>query len=117
MLLCWLTELQTVKEVQAFGRKSFGHVADVSKASEVEGLIAASVETLGPLNVVTANAGIAQVKALLDLTEEDLRRMFDVNVFGVFNCYTAGARQFIKQGGGGKLIGCSRSVLPVTDYP
>lgn len=26
-----------------------------------------------------ANAGIAQVKALLDLTEQDLKRMFEVN--------------------------------------
>jgi NAD(P)-dependent dehydrogenase (short-subunit alcohol dehydrogenase family) len=28
---------------------------------------------------MVANAGIAQVKALLDLTEEDFRRMFEVN--------------------------------------
>lgn len=55
-----------------------------------------------------ANAGIAQVKALLDLTEGDVRRMFEINVFGVFNCYSAGAKQMIEQGGGGKLIGCAR---------
>ena len=52
-----------------------------SKLSEVEGLIEASVQNLGPLNVMIANAGIAQVKALLDLTEDDVRRMFEVNVF------------------------------------
>jgi NAD(P)-dependent dehydrogenase (short-subunit alcohol dehydrogenase family) len=60
-----------------------------------------------------ANAGIAQVKALLDLSEDDVRRMFEVNVFGVFNCYSAGAKQMIKQGSGGKLIGCARFVLPL----
>lgn len=59
-----------------------------------------------------ANAGIAQVKALLDLSEDDVRRMFEVNVFGVFNCYSAAAKQMIKQGGGGKLIGCARFVPP-----
>jgi len=74
-------------------------------------LIEASVKHLGPLNVMIANAGIAQVKALLDLTEDDVRRMFEVNVFGVFNCYSAGAKQMIKQGTGGKLIGCARYVL------
>jgi len=100
-----------VKEIEALGRKSLGYAADVSKLSEMEGLVSASVEALGPLHVMTANAGIAQVKALIDLSEADLRRMFDVNVFGVFNCYTAGAKQFIKQGEGGKLIGCSRSDL------
>jgi NAD(P)-dependent dehydrogenase (short-subunit alcohol dehydrogenase family) len=102
--------LQTVKEIQALGRQSYGHAADVSKLSEVEGLIEASVKHLGPLNVMIANAGIAQVKALLDLTEDDVRRMFEVNVFGVFNCYSAAAKQMIKQGTGGKLVGCARYV-------
>jgi NAD(P)-dependent dehydrogenase (short-subunit alcohol dehydrogenase family) len=55
-----------------------------------------------------ANAGIAQVKGLLELTEQDLRNMFEVNVYGVFNCYSTAAKQLIKQGTGGKLIGAAR---------
>lgn len=47
---------------------------------------------------MVANAGIAQVKALLDLTEEDVERMFRINVFGVHNCYSVAAKQMIKQG-------------------
>jgi len=108
--------LQVVQEIQALGRSSYGHVADVSKLSEVETLIEESVKNLGPLNVMVANAGIAQVKALLDLTEDDVRRMFEVNVFGVFNCHSAAAKQMIKQGGGGKLIGCSRYVGHLLDH-
>jgi NAD(P)-dependent dehydrogenase (short-subunit alcohol dehydrogenase family) len=100
--------LQVVKEIQALGRQSYGHVADVSKLSEVEGLIEASVKNLGNLDVMIANAGIAQVKALLDLTEDDVRRMFEVNVFGLFNSYSAAAKQMIKQGTPGKIIGCAR---------
>lgn len=42
-------------------------------------MVKASVSELGPLNTMIANAGIAQVKALLDLTEQDLKRMFEVN--------------------------------------
>ena len=42
-------------------------------------MVKASVQELGPLNTMVANAGIAQVKPLLDLTEEDVRRMFEVN--------------------------------------
>ena len=97
-----------MKEIQALGRSSYGHVADVSKLSEVEELIAASVKHLGNLNVMVANAGIAQVKQILDCTENDIRRMFEVNVFGIFNCYSAAAKQMIKQGGGGKIIGAAR---------
>ena len=100
-----------MKEIRALGRSACSHAGDVSKLSEVEALINTSVKNLGPLDVMTANAGIAQVKPLLDLTEEDVRRMFEVNVFGVFNCYSAGAKQMIRQGAGGKLIGCARCVF------
>lgn len=78
----------------------------------MEGLIAAAVDALGPLNVMIANAGIAQVKSLLDLTEDDVKRMFEINVYGIFNCYSAAAKQMIKQGTPGKLIGCARFVSP-----
>lgn len=47
--------------------------------------------------------------------------MFQINVFGVHNCYTAAARQFIKQGkraSGGvyKLIGCA-SIVAFKPFP
>ena len=58
-----------------------------------------------------ANAGIAQVKPLLDLTEDDVRRVFEVNVFGLFNSYSVAAKQMIKQGSPGKIIGCARFVF------
>lgn len=99
-----------VKEIQGLGRKATGSVADVSNMSEVQSMVDHSVSELGNLDTMVANAGIAQVKALLDLTEQDLRRMFEVNVFGVYNCYTAAARQMIKQGGGGRLIGAASIV-------
>jgi NAD(P)-dependent dehydrogenase (short-subunit alcohol dehydrogenase family) len=47
---------------------------------------------------MVANAGIAQIKALLDLTEQDMERMFAINVFGLHNCYAVAAKQMIKQG-------------------
>ena len=89
---------EVAKEIEAKGRKSIAVVADVSKRSEVEALVQKSVDTLGPLNTMVANAGIAQVKPLLELTEEDFERMFQVNVFGVHNCYSVAAKQMIKQG-------------------
>lgn len=68
-----------VKEIQGLGRKAFAFTADVSNLQEVQNLVQASVAELGPINTMVANAGIAQVKALLDLTEQDLKRMFEVN--------------------------------------
>ena len=90
------------------GRNAVHYLADVSNLSEVEKMVETSVSQLGPLNTMVANAGIAQVKALLDLTEEDLKRMFEVNVYGVYNCYSSAAKQMVKQGSGGKILGAAR---------
>ncbi|KAI2481614.1 acetoin dehydrogenase [Pyrenophora tritici-repentis] len=98
---------EVVKEIQGLGRKAFAYTADVSKLSEVQAMVRASVSELGPLNTMVANAGIAQVKPLLDVTEEDLKRMFEINLYGVYHCYTTAAKQMISQGTGGKLIGAA----------
>ena len=71
-------------------------------------MVQKSVEVLGPLNIMVANAGIAQVKDVLDLSEEDVERMFNVNFFGIFNCYQVAAKQFIRQGTPGKILGAAR---------
>ncbi|KAM5349805.1 hypothetical protein ACJ41O_006310 [Fusarium nematophilum] len=107
---------ETVSEIQKLGRKAYGHVADISVPSEVQKLVEASVKELGPLSTMVANAGIAQVKSVLDVTEEDLRRVFDVNVFGVFHCYQVAAKQMIKQGSGGKILGAA-SIVAMKPFP
>lgn len=66
-------------EIKSMGRKAIAVTADISNMQEVQKLVETSVNELGPLNTMVANAGIAQVKALLDLTEQDLKRMFEVN--------------------------------------
>lgn len=79
--------------------------ADVTDADQVDKMIQDTVVALGPLTVMIANAGIAQVCASLELTSKDIYNMFNVNFTGVFNCYTSAARQMIRQGprGAGKL--------------
>lgn len=96
-----------VSEIWALGRSAYGHIADVSKLSEVESLVSTCVEKLGPLTVMVANAGIAKLNPILEMTDQDIRGIFDVNVIGVFNCYSAAAKQMVKQGSGGKIIGAA----------
>ncbi|EOD52750.1 putative acetoin dehydrogenase (diacetyl reductase) protein [Neofusicoccum parvum UCRNP2] len=101
---------EVVSQIKNLGRKSTLVVGDVSKRADVKQVIETSVKELGPLDTMVANAGIAQVKPLLKLTDDDFRRMFEVNVYGVFNCYIEAAKQMIEQGGGGKLIGAASIV-------
>jgi len=87
-----------VKEIKTMGRKACAAIADVSQREQVKDMIQTCVKKLGPLDTMIANAGIAQVKPLLDLTEADFQRMFSINVFGVQNCYAEAAKQIISQG-------------------
>lgn len=87
-----------VQEIKSLGRNACGAIADVSDASQVEQMIQKSVEELGPLDTMVANAGIAQVKPLLELTTEDWMRMLSINVMGVQNCFSMAAKQIIRQG-------------------
>lgn len=109
----------TAAEIEKLGRKCFVGTCDVSKREEVEKLVADHVKALGPLFTMVANAGICQVKPAVELSEEDMRRMFEVNVYGVFNSYQAAAKQLIKQKTPGRLIGCSRyagSISPILSH-
>jgi len=94
----------TVSEIEALGRRALGHAADVSNPDAVGELVSASVSALGPLTAMVANAGIVQVKPLLEVTAADWDRMFAVNAAGVHWCFQAAARQMIHQGTPGKLI-------------
>lgn len=93
------------------GVKSCFIVADVSSAKEVEQLVKRAVVEIGPLSVSIANAGIAEVKSILDTTNEEWDRTFATNVRGVFNVYKYSAAQMILQNnGGGKIIGAGSIV-------
>ncbi|KAK5196344.1 hypothetical protein LTR92_003889 [Exophiala xenobiotica] len=101
---------------------AIGVVADVTSSSEVQSMIKESVDKLGPLTVMVANAGIAQVSPALDISDEDVQRMFNVNFMGVWLCYTHAARQMIAQGpvpegsSGYKILGAA-SIVAFKPFP
>ncbi|KAJ3989508.1 3-oxoacyl-reductase [Lentinula detonsa] len=93
-----------VEDIKALGRKAVPAYGDVSKLPQVEAMVDTSVNQLGPLDVIVANAGIAHVQWAMDAKEADIQRLFEVNFSGVVYSDQAAARQFIKQGSGGKII-------------
>ncbi|KAJ3914142.1 3-oxoacyl-reductase [Lentinula edodes] len=95
---------KVVEEIVALGQKAVPAYGDVSKLPQVEAMVDHSVNELGPLDVMVANAGIAQVQWAMDAKEPDIQRLFEVNFCGVIYSDQVAARQFIKQGSGGKII-------------
>lgn len=101
---------ETAEAIRATGQRSHAVLADVSDAEEVPNMVASVASELGALDVMVANAGIAHIQGLLDLEVADWDRVMSVNLRGVFLCYQAAARQMIKQGSGGKIIGAASIV-------
>ena len=95
------------EEVRALGRRAAVIDADVSEGTQVDAMIAQTAAELDKLDVMVANAGVAQVAPLLDITPAEFDKLMAVNLRGVFLSYTAAARQMIEQGHGGKIIGAA----------
>jgi len=90
--------------IAAAGGTAAAWRADVAEEAGPAHLVAQTVERYGQLDVMVANAGIIQIKPLLDLTAADWDRTFAVNARGVFLCFQAAARQMVAQGHGGRLL-------------
>ncbi|KAJ6606867.1 NAD-binding protein [Mycena sp. CBHHK59/15] len=94
---------KVVAEIQAKGRSSSKHIADVSQEDEVRGMVERVVEKHGGLDVMVANAGVAG----RSVSAEEWDLVMGVNARGNFLCYKYAGIQMIKQGRGGRIIGAS----------
>src|SRR5947207_226028 len=58
--------------------------ADVTRSADIERMLDRAYQLWGRLDVLLNNAGIAEVRPLLDLTEEEWDRMHAINLRAVF---------------------------------
>ncbi|KAH6908830.1 NAD-P-binding protein [Coprinopsis sp. MPI-PUGE-AT-0042] len=102
-----LTWLKAEIESAAQGSKVVVHCGDVSREEDVKSVVEDATSTLGGLDVMIANAGIALPGSVAETTAEDWDRMHNVNARGVFLCYKYAAIKMIEQGRGSNIIGAS----------
>jgi NAD(P)-dependent dehydrogenase (short-subunit alcohol dehydrogenase family) len=101
----------TVAAVKAAGGIAIAQTCDVSVASAVDGIVAAAVHAFGRLDVMYNNVGITlqpkpgqPLRTFANTTQEEIDRLYAVNVGGVMNGCRAAVRQFELQGGGGAIV-------------
>ena len=92
------------EEVQVLGRKASTFVADVGDREQVFQAVEHAHSTLGGLDIMVNNAGISQVKPLLDVTAEEIERIYRINVQGTLWGIQAAAEKFQALKHTGKII-------------
>jgi 3alpha(or 20beta)-hydroxysteroid dehydrogenase len=88
---------------------------DVTKQGDWKATIALCEKKFGHINVLVNNAGINNYAMFEEYTQDQLKQVLDVNLFGNFNSMKA-VTQSMKASGGGSIVNIS-SVAGITGYP
>ena len=86
------------------GSKAVGMRADVSSPDDNAAIIAKAVDTFGSVDMFHINAGVeSKVIPIINFDIADYRKVFDVNVLGVFLGAQAAVKQMMTQPDKGKI--------------
>jgi 3-oxoacyl-[acyl-carrier protein] reductase len=94
---------QTATEVSAHDRRGLFIQTDISKLSDINALVAKTVETFGRIDILVNNAGVTKSLGFFDVTEADWDWIHSINAKGLFFCMQAVAREMAKRNHG-KII-------------
>ncbi|MEW5808216.1 MAG: mycofactocin-coupled SDR family oxidoreductase [Actinomycetota bacterium] len=96
---------QTAQVVRDLGGSIVTREADVRSAGDLDAAVEAAVREFGGIDIVVANAGTVNgIAPMWELSEDQVRDQFDVNLMGVWRTIKATVPQLIRQRRGGAVI-------------
>ena len=95
---------ETKQKIEAIGRRFLEIQANLMTIEPINMIIEKTIQEFGKLDILVNNAGIIRRCDAIDFTEKDWDDVLAINLKTVFFFCQAAARQFIKQGTGGKII-------------
>jgi 3-oxoacyl-[acyl-carrier protein] reductase len=93
-----------VKEIEDRGGKAIAIQADAADAKAVKSAVDMAAATFGQLDILVNNAGTAIPKPFEEATLEEMDRVIDINIRGVYIA-TQAALKYMKSGGRIIMIG------------
>jgi NAD(P)-dependent dehydrogenase (short-subunit alcohol dehydrogenase family) len=91
---------ETVRIIAGEGGRANAYTADVSRAGEVEAMVAACLRTFGRIDVLDNNVGIAEMGSVVEVTEASWDHVFAVNLKSAYLAMKHVIPVMIEQGGG-----------------
>ncbi|WP_040793263.1 mycofactocin-coupled SDR family oxidoreductase [Nocardia paucivorans] len=95
---------ETVRQVEATGRRIVARDADVRDYDALAAAVEAGVTDFGRLDIVVANAGISSPAPTLEMSEATWQDMIDINLTGVWKTLKAAVPRIIDGGRGGSVV-------------
>jgi NAD(P)-dependent dehydrogenase (short-subunit alcohol dehydrogenase family) len=95
---------ETARLVESKGQLAQVRQLDLSDPQAGGQQLAQLINSLGRIDVLVNNAGVMTKADFLDVTFEDWRKVFTVDVDGAFVCGQIAARHMVDQGDGGRII-------------
>lgn len=95
---------QTVADVEALGRRIVSVRADIRDYTALREAVATGSDSLGRIDVVIANAGIAPQGGPEPDAEAMFRSVVEVNLIGTWNTVMAAVPGMIEKGDGGSIV-------------
>lgn len=108
--------LAVVREIESLGRRAVFIAADVSRKEDIVTAVDIASERLGGFDVIVNNAGIAQVKPILEISSDELDKIFRINVNSVVYGIQAAAEKFKELGVKGRIISAA-SIASIKGFP
>ncbi|WP_454873083.1 glucose 1-dehydrogenase [Paraburkholderia xenovorans] len=100
-----------VQAIADAGGQAVATQGDVSNSAHAKRLVDTAIATYGKLDILVNNSGVYEFGALNEVTETQVRRMFDINVLGLLLMTQAASAQL---GEGGSIINIGSGVTAIT---
>ena len=95
---------ETVRGVEASGRKILAREVDVRDLAAQQQIVAEGIERFGRLDVLVVNAGVLSWGRLFETSEEQWDTVIEVNLSGAWKTVRAAVPAMIEAGNGGSII-------------